>query len=166
MDNIRNLVIFSFIFGLIAGILALVPFLGIFILLIMMFCSSFIIIVLMKKTGYIVFNNEAGGLLYGGIAGFVSFIGFAITFLPVAYILSLIFKESYYTGISFIVKNGFSIMLMIVLFIGILCALMNAFSGLASVYVSNNPTGQTQKKFTLDIAKGLKNGFRFKNKND
>jgi len=166
MINIKNLVFFSFLFGLISGILALIPFFGIVILLIMMFCSSFIIIVFMKKTGYLVCNDEAGGLLYGGISGFVSFMGFAVTFLPSAYILSLIFKDSYYTGISFIVKNGFMIMLMIIFFIGILCAMMNAFSGLASVYVSNNKTDTVQKKFTLDIGKGFKNGFKIKNKND
>lgn len=166
MDNIKNLAIFSFLFGLAAGLLALLPFLGIVVLLIMMFCSSFIIIVFMKKTGYLVCHDEAGGLLYGGISGFISFIGFTFTFLPCAFILSLIFKDSYYTGISFIVKNGFMIMLMIVLFIGILCAMMNAFSGLASVYVSNNQTDTVQKKFSLDIGKGFKNGFRIKNKND
>jgi hypothetical protein len=119
----------------------------------------------MKKTGYLVCHDEASGLLYGGISGFISFIGFVITFLPTAFVLSLIFKESYYTGISFIVKNGFMLMLMIILFVGILCAMMNAFSGLASVYVSNNTDG-VQKKFTLDIGKGLKNGFRIKDKND
>lgn len=165
MDNIKNLVIFSFLFGLAAGIFALIPFFGIVILLLMMFCSSFIIIVFMKKTGYLVCHDEASGLLYGGISGFISFIGFVITFLPTAFVLSLIFKESYYTGISFIVKNGFMLMLMIILFVGILCAMMNAFSGLASVYVSNNTDG-VQKKFTLDIGKGLKNGFRIKDKND
>ena len=165
MDNIKNLVIFSFVFGLISGFLGLVPVLGIVILIIMLFFSSFIIITIMKKMGYLICQNEAGGLLYGGISGFTAFIGFVITFLPSAFLLSLIFKESYFTGISYIIKNGFTVMLMIILSTGILCAMMNAFSGLASVYVFNE-TNNEPKKFTLDIGKGNKNGFRIKDKND
>lgn len=165
MDNIKNLAIFSLIFGLISGFLGLIPIFGIVVLIILLFFSSFIIIVFMKKLGYLVCHDEAGGLLYGGISGFIAFIGFAITFLPSAFVLSLIFKESYFTGVSYIVKNGFMLMFMIILSIGILCAMMNAFSGLASVYVFNG-TESAPKKFTLDIGKGKKHGFRIKNKND
>ena len=165
MDNIKNLVIFSFVFGLIAGFLGLIPILGIVILIIMLFFSSFIIIAFMKKMGYLVCHDEACGLLYGGISGFTAFVGFVITFLPSAFLLSLIFKDSYFTGISYIVKNGFIIMVMIILSIGILCAMMNAFSGLASVYAFNG-TASAPKKFTLDIGKGKKHGFRIKDKND
>ncbi len=110
--------------------------------------------IFMKKTGYLICPNEQMGLVYGGISGFISFIGFSLTFLPSAFILSLIFKESYFTGISMIVKSGFSLMIMLTLFIGILCAMMNAFSGLASIYFFNSEN--QNQKFTLDIKKGKK----------
>ncbi len=165
MDNFKNLAFFSVIFGLVSGILGLIPIFGIIVLIVLMFCSSFIIMVFMKKMGYMVCNSEAESMLFGGISGFISFIGFSISFFPIAFILSLIFKESYYTGISIIIKNGFVITLMIVLSLGILCAMMNAFSGLASIYVFSN-IKPSQKKFTLNIGKGKKNGFKLKDKND
>lgn len=156
MTHIKNLAIISLIFGAISGVLALIPILGILILLILIFCSSFLIIVFMKKMALLPNPNEQTGMLWGGISGFFAFIGFSIIFLPCSFILSLIFKMSYYTGIGMIMKSGFSIMITLVLFLAILCAMMNAFAGLASIYVFNGNTQSIQQKnvnFNLNIKK-------------
>lgn len=105
----------------------------------------------MKKTGNIVCPNEQSGLAYGALSGFIAFIGFVVTFLPLAFLLALLFKESYYTGISMILKGGFTLTITLIVFIGILCAMMNSFSGLASIYFFNS--GNNNQKFTLDIKK-------------
>ncbi|MBQ2644534.1 hypothetical protein IJG14_03055 [bacterium] len=151
MCNLKNLSIFSLIFGLIAGFLALIPVLGVIIFLMIVFCSSFIILIFLKKTNNLICPDEKSGLLYGGITGFIAYIGFILIFLPLSFILSLIFKESYFTGIGMIIKSGFSLMLMLILFIGILCAMMNSFSGLASIYFFN--TENKNKKFSLEMNK-------------
>ena len=156
-DDIKKLCVFSLIFGLICGVAALLPVLGVIILLMMIFCSSFIIMVVMKKLGYLYCTTEQIGLSYGAIAGFTAFIGFSILFLPCSFILSLLFKESYYTGIAMILKSGFTLSATLIIFIGILCAMMNAFSGLASVYFFN--TNKKEEKFTLDKKKKKNNGF-------
>ncbi len=158
MTHIKNLAIISLIFGAISGFLALIPIFGILILLILIFCSSFLIIVFMKKTALLPNPNEQTGMLWGGISGFFAFIGFSIIFLPCSFILSLIFKMSYYTGIGMIMKSGFSIMVTLVLFLAILCAMMNAFAGLASIYVfnGNNQSSvlpQKNANFNLNIKK-------------
>ena len=145
----KNLAIYSLIFGVVSGLLGLIPVVGVIVFLIIIFSSSFIILVTLKKTGHLVCPDEKTGLLYGGIAGFIAFIGFALVFLPSAFLLSLVFKDSYFTGIGMIVTNGFTLMITLVLFIGILCAMMNAFSGLASVYFFNSENSKA--KFTLDI---------------
>lgn len=156
MTYIKNLAIISLIFGAISGVLALIPIFGILILLILIFCSSFLIIVFMKKFSLLPNPNEQTGMLWGGISGFVTFIGFAIIFLPCSFVLSLIFKQSYYTGIAMILKSGFSIMIMLVLFLAILCAMMNAFAGLASIYFFNSQSSvllQKNTNFNLNIKK-------------
>lgn len=135
-DDVKKLFVFSLIFGAVSGLAAIVPILGAVIFLMIIFCSSFIIMTFMKRLGYLFCPNEQTGLLYGSIAGFAAFLGFAVMFLPCSFILSLIFKESYYTGIGMILKSGFTLSVMLILFIGILCAMMNAFSGLASIYFS------------------------------
>lgn len=164
MYEIQKLSLFSLIFGAGVGIVSLIPFLGVISFLIIIFCSSFIILIILKKTGNIICPNEQTGLFYGGISGFIAFIGFIITFLPLSYILSFVFKESYYTGISLILKGGFVLSTTLIVFIGILCAMMNSFSGLASIYFFNSEN--KDKKFTLDIKKGKNNGVRIKNKNN
>ena len=154
MTYIKNLAIISLIFGAISGVLALIPIFGILILLI--FCSSFLIIVFMKKFALLPNPNEQTGMLWGGISGFVTFIGFSIIFLPCSFVLSLIFKQSYYTGIAMILKSGFSIMIMLVLFLAILCAMMNAFAGLASIYFFNSQSAVLPPKntnFNLNVKK-------------
>ncbi len=137
-EDIKKLFIFSLIFGAVNGLIALIPIAGVIIFLMMLFCSSFIIMSFLKKSGYIINTNEQTGLLYGALSGFSGFIGFSIIFLPCSFVLSIIFKESYYTGIGMILKNGFSLTITLIIFIGILCAMMNAFSGLASIYFFNS----------------------------
>lgn len=157
MTYIKNLAIISLIFGAISGFLALLPILGIIILLMLIFCSSFIIIVFMKRFALIPNPNEQTGMLWGGISGFLTFIGFSIIFLPCSFVLSLIFKLSYYTGIGMIMKSGFSTMIMLVIFLAILCGMMNAFAGLASVYFFNNSQSAVlppkDTKFSLNMKK-------------
>lgn len=155
-DDIKNLSVFSLIFGAAAGIIALVPFFGVLIFLMIIFCSSFVIMTFMKKTGYLICPNEQMGLAFGGLSGFMTFIGFAITFLPLAFVFSFVFKESYFTGISMILKSGFTLGFTLILFIAILCAMMNSFSGLASIYFFNSSNPEKAEKFSLDLAK-LKN---------
>ena len=138
IKDIKRLFNFSIIFGAILGITALIPILGIVVFLIMLFCASFIIMIFLKQIGYLTSLNEKAGIVYGALSGFFAFIGFSAAFLPSSYLLSLIIKESYYTGIGIILKSGFSLSIMLILFIGILCAMMNAFSGLASIYFFNN----------------------------
>ncbi|MCR5261751.1 MAG: hypothetical protein K6C94_07935 [Candidatus Gastranaerophilales bacterium] len=157
MESIKKLSIFSLIFGAISGFLGLLPFVGVLAFLMIIFCSSFIILVLLKKTGNLFCPDEKTGMLYGGLAGFIAYIGFSLTFIPLSFILSFIFKESYFTGIAMIVKSGFMLMIMLIFFIGILCAMMNVFSGLASVYFFNSENKNA--KFTLKSEKGKNNGF-------
>jgi hypothetical protein len=148
MKYIKNLSIISLIFGAACGILALVPIFGILILLMLIFCSAFIIMVFMKHVKLLPKPTEQTGMLWGGISGFVTFIGFSVIFVPCSFILSLIFKQSYYTGIGLIMKSGFMTMITLIFFIGILCAMMNAFSGLASIYFFNDFTTPQQDSET------------------
>jgi hypothetical protein len=104
--------------------------------------------VFMKHVKLLPKPTEQTGMLWGGISGFVTFIGFSVIFVPCSFILSLIFKQSYYTGIGLIMKSGFMTMITLIFFIGILCAMMNAFSGLASIYFFNDFTTPQQDSET------------------
>ena len=55
-----------------------------------------------------------------------------------------------------ILKSGFTLGFTLILFIAILCAMMNSFSGLASIYFFNSGKPEKTQKFSLDLGK-LKN---------
>lgn len=133
MKEIKELSIYSFLFGLAAGVVSILPAVGIIVFLAILFCTSIAVFFIMIYRGTDLTINESKGLGYGAVSGFLSIIGFACSFLPISFVLSLIFKQSYFTGISFIVKNGFSLMFMIIFAVAVLSAMMNAFSGLAGM---------------------------------
>ena len=77
------------------------------------------------------------GAMYGAIIGFISFLGFSVAFVPLATIIGFIYKGSFYLGVSLLFRSGFFVLIMMVFFVAILSALMNAFSGLVTMYVYN-----------------------------
>ena len=52
-----------------------------------------------------------------------------------ATIIGLLYKGSFYLGVSLLFRSGIFVTIMMVLFVAILSALMNAFSGLVTMYV-------------------------------
>jgi ABC-type sulfate transport system permease component len=93
------------------------------------------VIIYMKKMSLTGFLDPKDGAFFGALSGFMSFIGFALTFLPLATILGIFFKSSYFMGISLIVRSGVFVLLLTLIFVALLSALMNAFSGLATAYI-------------------------------
>ena len=136
---IKQTAILSTILGGILGVLTLIPFVRNFSFMILILCISAVIIVYMKRNELIGIIDVKEGAILGAIIGFVSFIAFSIVFIPlvslIGFILSL-FKITYYTfGITTMIKvSGFFVLILLVLFLGILSALMNAFAGLVTAY--------------------------------
>ena len=85
----------------------------------------------MTKYNLIGILNLKETLIYGAIIGFISFLGFSLTFVPLATIIGLIYKNSFYLGVSMLFREGFFVMLLMVIFVALLGgALMNSFSAL------------------------------------
>ncbi|MDD3436729.1 MAG: hypothetical protein PHC64_06220 [Candidatus Gastranaerophilales bacterium] len=133
---LKQTAILSAILGGILGLLTLIPFVGGFSFLILMLCISAIIIIYMKRNELIGIIDLKEGAILGAVIGFVSFIAFSIVFIPLAAILSLIFKMYYYLGwLTMLLKaSGLFVLVILVIFMGILSALMNAFTGLSTAY--------------------------------
>ena len=82
----------------------------------------------MKKLDMIGILDVKQGAMYGAIVGFVSFLAFSVSFVPLATVVGLLYKGSFYLGVSLLVRSGFFVIVMMVFFVAILAALMNAFS--------------------------------------
>lgn len=134
---LKKLLMLSGIMGLILGVITIIPFICNFSFFALMILAAPILFVYMKKLNMLGYVEPKQGALYGGIIGFVSFVGFSISFVPLATIIGLIYKGSYYLGVSLLFRSGIFVTIMMVLFVAILSALMNAFSGLVAMYIYN-----------------------------
>lgn len=133
---VKQTAILSAILGGIIGVLTLIPFVRNFSFMILILCISAVIIVYMKKNDLIGIIDVKEGAILGAIIGFVSFIAFSIVFVPLVAIIGLIFKGYYTFGITSLLQvSGFFVLIMLVIFLGILSALVNSFSGLVTAYI-------------------------------
>lgn len=145
---LKQLSILSAILGAGLGLLTVIPFVGNFTFLFTMALVGAAIIVYMKKMTMVGFLEPKDGAVYGGIAGFISFVGFCATFLPLAAIIGYFAKTSYYMGISLLVRSGVFVVLLMIIFIAMLSALMNAFSGMAAAYIYSQIDKKPEDEFT------------------
>lgn len=133
---VKQTAILSAILGGILGVLTLIPFVRNFSFMLLIVCISAVIIVYMKKNDLIGIIDVKEGAVLGAIIGFVSFIAFSIVFVPIAAIIGSIFKGYYLGWLAMLLKaSGFFVLIMLVVFLGLLSALMNAFAGLVTAYM-------------------------------
>jgi hypothetical protein len=133
---VKQTSILSAILGGIIGVLTLIPFVRNFSFTLLILCISAVIIIYMKKNDLIGIIDVKEGAILGAIIGFVSFLAFSIVFVPLIAIVGLVFKNYYTFGITFLLRaSGFFVLIILVVFLGMLSALMNAFSGLVTAYV-------------------------------
>lgn len=152
---VKQTAILSAILGGILGILTVIPFVRNFSFLLLILCVSAVVIIYMKKNDLIGIIDVKEGAILGAIIGFVSFIAFSIVFIPLVAIIGLIFKGYYTFGILYMLRvSGFFVLIMLVIFLGILSALMNAFAGLVTAYMYEVLTGikkEEKKEENIDF---------------
>lgn len=134
---IKQMATLSGVLGLVLGVLTIIPFICNFSFFALIVLAAPIILFYMKKLDMIGILDIKQGAMYGGIVGFVSFLAFSVSFVPLATLIGFLYKGSYYLGVSLLVRSGFFVMIMMVFFVAILAALMNAFSGLVTIYIYN-----------------------------
>lgn len=132
---LKRIAFLSLILGVVMGVITVIPFISSLSFLALMVLASVIVIIYMKKKNFIGYIDPKEGSIFGAIIGFISFIGFCLSFLPLASIIGLIYKGSFYIGVSLIVRAGLFVIILMVLFVAMLSALINAFSGLVTAYI-------------------------------
>lgn len=139
---IKQISVLSLILGAVLGVITIIPYIGLIAFLTAMFATAVIVLIYMKKNNFIGKLTPKDGALFGAIIGFISCLGFCLTLVPLAAIIAFInhlwfHKLTWYSSMGLWFINGisgFMILLMMVFFVATLSALMNAFSGLATVY--------------------------------
>ncbi len=131
----KQMAVLSALMGLVMGVITIIPiicnlsFFALFVL------AAPIILIYMKKMQMIGILDIKQGAMYGAIIGFISFLGFSVSFVPLAAIIGLIYKGSFYLGISLLMRSGFFVLITLIFFVALLSAMMNSFSGLTTMYI-------------------------------
>lgn len=148
----KKVVIFSAILGLFLGGITIIPFINAVSFLVLMLFASSAVLIYMKKFNLIGFITPKEAAIYGGIIGFVSFLAFCVSFIPIAAIIGIFVKASIYSTMKNFVTTSVFITLIIAVFIAFLSGLLNSFSAMATVFIQEQlkPT-KFQDDIDIDI---------------
>lgn len=132
---LKQIGVLSAVLGAILGVITLIPFIGSIAFVMLMCLASAIIVILMVKYEVLEMLSVKEGLTLGAIVGFISFIAFAIVYLPCVAILGNVFKLYSFYGISLIMSVGsLGVIIMLTIFVAVLSAVINAFTAFLTFY--------------------------------
>lgn len=136
----------SLFFGALCGLITLIPFINTLSLTFLIcFMAPFVISILIKYN-CLSLNSIKESVIYGAIIGFVSFLSFCIIYMPISFILIKAFNISTNYGVGIILLNAnFFLLTVISIFLAILGATMNAFTGFLTFYIIDFLNSITKK---------------------
>lgn len=137
--RMKRLCFSSLIVGFIFGGITVVPIINVLSFISVLFFSSIIVLKYLKSVRDIesVLTPQLA-VIYGSLIGFISFIGFCISFIPLSALIGQFYKNSFYLGINMLFKQGFFILVLLAIFMSLMFgALMNAFSAIVYLWIYN-----------------------------
>ncbi len=137
-SQIINTVKLSLIIGVLLGVLVFVPYINIAILIITLFLSAPLVMVYMIMDGKLELESVTHSLVMGAISGFCANITFSAMFsiLTVAAAAWFNYNPNVFLA-AMITQSPLWLLITFIVFIGVLFATTNAFSGVATYYLIN-----------------------------
>ena len=134
---LKQIGVFSVLIGLIVGLLTLIPFIGPIVFTFYFMALSAGIIIYLKKNNILGEITVKEGGVIGAVIGFASFIAFSCVFIPLSALINFIFNNWAGTVIAncFTSAATFFVLLFLLVFVALLCSLMNGFSGAVTAYI-------------------------------
>lgn len=125
----------SVFLGAALGVITVIPFLGDIAFWILMCMSAAVVILFMTKLEMLYVKSVQESAVLGAIIGFISFIGFSVLYIPLIIALAKFFQIYPNYGVSMALSNAsFGLIIVLVIFMAVLCATINAFSGFLTYY--------------------------------
>ena len=138
---LKQLSILSAFAGAILGFITIIPYVSFISFMLLILCLF--VLAYLKQNELIGIISVREGCIFGAVIGFVSFLAFAVVFTPISMLLGWLIP-SYTQGFMrfFLGSFGsFIVMIFLIIFMGGISALFNAFSGLVTAYVYELITG-------------------------
>lgn len=137
INLLKQIAILSAILGAILGAITVIPFIGIISFIVCVFAAGSLVIWYLSKLELVGELETKQWSIYGAISGFISFLGFSLSFIPLSALIGIFYKQSYHLGLLIMLKMGFFVMLLMVIFVALISALLNGFGAMATSYILN-----------------------------
>lgn len=135
---VKDLIVYSLIFGFLTGVLAVVPYIGMLILFLIMFFASPVVILFMIMSGKLDLTTLKDSIIWGGICGFSANITFCTGACVVLALLKIGFNYSpNYLLTTMVMNSPIWLTFVCIVFLGTLIGTTNAFSGFITYYILN-----------------------------
>ena len=135
---VKNIIILSLILGVILGLPAPIPYVGTVMLVCTLLLAAPMIMVYMIMDNKLDLTTTKDSIITGAITGFVVNLSFSMTYAIVVAVLAKFFGySSNYFLTAMIVNSPIWLLGVFIVFIGVLFATTNAFSGFMTYYVIN-----------------------------
>ncbi len=146
MSLLKLISILSCFIGFVCGILSVLPYIGSLAFLILLCFSSVIVIMFLMRTGVLRLESVPESITIGGIVGFISFLAFSLVYMPLIILLVRVFHYSSNYGVAiFLGHANVFIITVCAIFLGILSATVNAFSGFLIYYITETINNLSKK---------------------
>ena len=148
---IKNIVILSLILGVILGLLAPVPYVGMAALFGALLLAAPVVMVYLIMDSKLDLTTAKDSILTGALVGFCTNFSFSVTY---AVLMAILAKGFQYTTNYFltamITNSPIWLLFVFIIFIGVLCAVTNAFTGFLTYYVINFIRDMYEKQHPKD----------------
>ena len=143
----KIILLLSIFTGIVSGVLTIVPYAGEIVFWLLITIAAPLIILFLTKMEVLEISTVRQSAVIGGLIGFVSFLAFCAVYIPAVIVLAKFFNYSVNPGVSMFLTNAtFGLMIMLAVFMGILSATINAFSGFVTYYLIEFNKSITQPK--------------------
>lgn len=133
---LKLVMLVSAFIGGVCGVITILPFVGQIAFWILLCLSSVIVMTFLMRAKVLELFTVQESVTLGAIIGFVSFMAFCIIYVPAVVILMKFFNYYSNYGVSVILSSAsFGVILILSLFMGVLSATVNAFTGFLTYYV-------------------------------
>ena len=144
---LKIITLLSIFLGIVSGLLTIIPYAGEIVFWLLLVLAAPAVILFLTNQKVLEIETVRQSVVIGGLIGFVSFLAFSAVYFPAVILLARIFNYSSNYGVS-VSHASFGLLVMLAVFMGVLAATINAFSGFVTYYlIEFNKSLKTPKNF-------------------
>ena len=148
---LKYFAILGLLAGIVFGVLGAIPYVGGFALFAVLFLSAPVVMLLLIMSGKLDLTTPKDSIINGALTGFFANITFSFAYSIVVALLYLTIKfTTNYFLTAMIINSPVWLLVVIILFVGVLTATTNAFSGFLTYYIINLIRDLYEKKHSQE----------------